>query len=62
LLPALQRLLDECLLAKEHKIYFEVEKKFDLSQLPTCWTILKNQVAGQVRYGLLQHCDELTLD
>ena len=60
LLPALQHLLDEHLLAKEHRVYFEVEKNFDLSQLPTCWVVLKNQVAGQVRYGLLQHTgDEL---
>ena len=54
LLPALQHLITENLLAKEHWVYFEVEKTFDLSQLPACWMIVKNQVAGQVRYGLLQ--------
>lgn len=54
LLPALQHLITDQLLAKTHYVYFEVEKTFDLSQLPACWTVVKNQVAGQVRYGLLQ--------
>lgn len=53
LIPALTQLIKNNLLAEEHCIYFEVEKNFDLTALPESFEILKNQVAGQVRYGLL---------
>jgi 16S rRNA (guanine966-N2)-methyltransferase len=54
LIPALAILTQKNLLASEHVIYFEVEKPFDLKQLPPEVEILKNQVAGEVRYGLLR--------
>jgi 16S rRNA (guanine966-N2)-methyltransferase len=54
LMPALEILIQNNLLASEHSIYFEVEKQFDLTRLPPEVEILKNQVAGEVRYGLLR--------
>ncbi len=53
LLPAIKYLVENNFLAKEHRIYFEVEKEFDLRSLPASIKILKEEVAGQVRYGLL---------
>ena len=54
LLPALQHLIAENLLADNAMIYFEAEKEFDLSKLPCEFEVVKNQLAGQVRYGLLR--------
>lgn len=54
LLSSLDYLVKNNLLAKDHRIYFEVEKAFDLSKLPSNIEIIKNQVAGEVRYGLLR--------
>jgi 16S rRNA (guanine966-N2)-methyltransferase len=54
LVPALNYLTTENLLANNAMIYFEVEKEFDLLTLPSEFEMVKNQVAGQVRYGLLQ--------
>ncbi len=52
-LPKALTLLEQnALLAKAHYIYFEVEKAFDFALLPARVEILKNQTAGQVKYGL----------
>lgn len=54
LIPALQHIIAEDLLMAEHRIYFEVEKNFDVATLLPYAEIVKNQLAGQVRYGLLR--------
>lgn len=54
LIPSLQHIIAENLLMAEHRIYFEVEKNFDLATLHPYAEIVKNQLAGQVRYGLLR--------
>ena len=50
---ALTHLMQTYTLAKNHRIYFEVEKTFDMTSLALPVEILKEQVAGDVRYGLL---------
>jgi len=56
-LQTLHWLEDKGWLASTAKIYMEVEKDLDLTELPQHWTLLKNKQAGVVMYCLFERTE-----
>ena len=48
------QLLENGWLAADALIYLECEKEFPISNLPSNWRIIKEKIAGQLAYRLLQ--------
>lgn len=54
--PCCELLDKHNLIAKDGLIYLEVESEIAQLNLPTQWQLLKEKVAGQVKYQLYQNC------